>query len=152
MSNKELKPCPFCGGEAEYKIFNDTCYKNNWYSMVHCNKCGTIMQGDYNEAIEKWNTRNYPEIPDSSKLKRSDIENIVKIEWKIENSIIYADVFYLRLHYQRKKDFFCVYAGVFYDNDSPLSFISKASSEDEAKQIARKFVIDTICDALKIEE
>lgn len=49
----KLKPCPFCGGEAEL----DNCGKY----QVWCNHCGTIQMGQFfntpEEAIEAWNRR-----------------------------------------------------------------------------------------------
>lgn len=56
---EELKPCPFCGGEAD-------CNKTGIYEYygiplwwVECLSCG-INTGGYNtrgEAIETWNRR-----------------------------------------------------------------------------------------------
>ena len=40
MTDKELKPCPFCGGEAEIKrgqIYYTACVQ------AHCTKCGASM-------------------------------------------------------------------------------------------------------------
>lgn len=61
MSEKELKPCPFCGGEAKiYKTkttsLTDTlipCY------FVFCKQCccQTQYSKTENEAISKWNRR-----------------------------------------------------------------------------------------------
>lgn len=50
----ELKPCPFCGGEAELRDFGD---KRNPY--IFCDgPCSFVMDGDtVEEAIEAWNTR-----------------------------------------------------------------------------------------------
>ena len=61
MNEKELKPCPFCGGEAEYVCINGTAY-------VRCKrfiKCGatgpTQPIGDdfiaKEIAINAWNRR-----------------------------------------------------------------------------------------------
>lgn len=53
----ELKPCPFCGGEAEHDrltISNLCCI------VCSDNDCGAMMvycEGDEAEAIEAWNTR-----------------------------------------------------------------------------------------------
>lgn len=48
----ELKPCPFCGGEAKR---NDD--KQNW-GDIFCTNCGChILEGDTEKAIEAWNTR-----------------------------------------------------------------------------------------------
>ena len=52
---KELKPCPFCGGEAEIEM------DENWYwnYYVFCQECKITT--DYyetaDEAIEAWNRR-----------------------------------------------------------------------------------------------
>ena len=58
---KELKPCPFCGGEARVqhqsrKLYGDVV---DWYG-VYCNKqfCGYVSgQSTEAEAIAAWNTR-----------------------------------------------------------------------------------------------
>lgn len=57
----ELKPCPFCGGEAE----TDCILLDYHCSGVHCNNCGVYVFDrdsygfDYDSeiAIEKWNRR-----------------------------------------------------------------------------------------------
>ena len=67
MSNKELKPCPFCGGEADIHTYEDMLTDKN-YTEVVCGYCGVGTKGDtQSEAIEAWNTRNYLEKQDSSK-------------------------------------------------------------------------------------
>jgi Lar family restriction alleviation protein len=47
----ELKPCPFCGGDAE--ICGDE------YFWVTCTSCGVETNGshDEEEAVERWNRR-----------------------------------------------------------------------------------------------
>lgn len=54
--DKKLKPCPFCGGEAEtltsYFSVVPVCY-------VHCCECkaeGPVF-GTEKKAVEAWNTR-----------------------------------------------------------------------------------------------
>lgn len=50
----ELKPCPFCGGEASKRLF----YKGKY--RVHCNACDAYSGDVYAteaEAIKAWNTR-----------------------------------------------------------------------------------------------
>lgn len=51
-----LKPCPFCGGEAEHS-FRYT--KNYSYSVVGCKQCDAITKlcKTENEAIAAWNRR-----------------------------------------------------------------------------------------------
>ena len=65
MIEPKLKPCPFCGGEAELTHTND----NNHYPFVRCKygaylkpKCMANMYPWLNyktdeEAIEAWNRR-----------------------------------------------------------------------------------------------
>ena len=50
----ELLPCPFCGGEAEFQMFDNAC-------NVVCSDChiGTRFESlDFHEqVVEAWNTR-----------------------------------------------------------------------------------------------
>ena len=52
MENKELKPCPFCGGKAE-----DLVYDCEFW--INCMKChnGTSPYDSQEEAVKAWNTR-----------------------------------------------------------------------------------------------
>ena len=58
--NFELKPCPFCGGEAELSEDEFFCR----YSVV-CTKCGaeTAAYGVEQDAIDAWNNRVQPTQP-----------------------------------------------------------------------------------------
>ena len=51
MKDKKLKPCPFCGGEAE--VLDHI----NYY--VGCSNCGVSTKGYGKEikAVTAWNTR-----------------------------------------------------------------------------------------------
>lgn len=52
MSN-ELKPCPFCGGEA-------VLCENTDYAYVYCKECGSQTDeshGTAGAAVAAWNTR-----------------------------------------------------------------------------------------------
>lgn len=53
--NKELKPCPFCGGEAVLFI-DESCY---YKSAVYCGKCRVSTPREHipEIAIDTWNTR-----------------------------------------------------------------------------------------------
>ena len=53
---EKLKPCPFCGGEAE--VYENE-YENITLFMVACKNCGISTAGyDYEEdAIKDWNRR-----------------------------------------------------------------------------------------------
>lgn len=62
--NKELKPCPFCGGAAELKGINAMIGRKA-QAYVRCKACGTTS-GYFSEniaycanekAIEAWNRR-----------------------------------------------------------------------------------------------
>lgn len=79
MSN--LKPCPFCGGEAKFFITASSKTENlfRWNFGLHCTKCGIeTPKNDYTveiefsdcgevkavkderpAAIEKWNLRTH---------------------------------------------------------------------------------------------
>lgn len=51
--SEELKPCPFCGGDA------NTIGERNWWD-VECVYCGVRTTNEYEseeKAIEAWNTR-----------------------------------------------------------------------------------------------
>lgn len=52
MKNTDLKPCPFCGGEAEVLVFGGVY-------MVQCETCGIATDTDRikEDVIKKWNTR-----------------------------------------------------------------------------------------------
>jgi uncharacterized Zn finger protein len=54
MSELELLPCPFCGGQAEHRKISHT---EEWW--VQCNECwvGTRLLDNPDLPIEKWNKR-----------------------------------------------------------------------------------------------
>ena len=59
MSEK-LKPCPFCGGEAEMQITILYNLKANSLHFIHCGKCWSSTFQYFSkkeEAIKAWNTR-----------------------------------------------------------------------------------------------
>ena len=71
MSDEGLKPCPFCGGEANmYANYNRTCHC--WFVFCQCTVCGGTgktkstkidpVLSDWNdlackEAVSSWNRR-----------------------------------------------------------------------------------------------
>lgn len=74
--NIELKPCPFCGGEAEARVSpNSRSEEGASRYEVRCKKCGIHVTGEafnfwvvkYNKenpqdrlsAVERWNKRAY---------------------------------------------------------------------------------------------
>lgn len=55
----ELKPCPFCGGEAAIREYSNGF--NIWF-RVRCDSCGVAQDGIRNgygkeQAVEAWNRR-----------------------------------------------------------------------------------------------
>lgn len=62
MSELELKPCPFCGGEATISTSIDEY--NDQLIFVVCKRCGgkgrecsTSFEGSSMRAVEWWNLR-----------------------------------------------------------------------------------------------
>ena len=55
----ELKPCPFCGGEAKIKLFKSGIFKRITVYYAECAVCGnqTKVQFETEQAIEAWNRR-----------------------------------------------------------------------------------------------
>ena len=56
MTDK-LKPCPFCGGEAEHEIFEDGFWV---WCRVQCTPCGVMLTVPYTtgeEGFNAWNRR-----------------------------------------------------------------------------------------------
>ena len=49
----DLKPCPFCGGEAKYEEFNDGFFS---WGRVEC-RCGATITAPPTVTKELWNTR-----------------------------------------------------------------------------------------------
>lgn len=51
----ELKPCPFCGGEANFyvKLTSVEGFNRGWHFGIFCTKCGTTTpRTDYKLAVE----------------------------------------------------------------------------------------------------
>lgn len=71
MKDIELKPCPFCGGEAEL----NKSFTNNWSAYVMCSDCSArtalfVQSIDWcanDEAVKAWNRR----VSDKEKGSRS---------------------------------------------------------------------------------
>ena len=54
---KELKPCPFCRGEARIMLEEDD-RPNECFHNIYCTSCGVqFWVKSKSEAVEKWNTR-----------------------------------------------------------------------------------------------
>jgi Lar family restriction alleviation protein len=56
MTMEELKPCPYCGGKAEY----DNC-DNGTGQWIECDDCGAMLKVPYSTSYERlfsmWNRR-----------------------------------------------------------------------------------------------
>jgi hypothetical protein len=73
--NTDLKPCPFCGAEAELTAMNSRRYA---YARVECQHCHTGMYADtcekpgaklpalIEEIVERWNHREEPKPGDEA--------------------------------------------------------------------------------------
>jgi len=58
----ELKPCPFCGGEAVLRHASFCGYDSQWVECTNRKKCGSKVEPvtDVPEvAIQAWNTRKW---------------------------------------------------------------------------------------------
>lgn len=54
---KELKPCPFCGGESYLDIYDTSEYEAG-KATVYCGKCGVSTPTYLSDsAILAWNSR-----------------------------------------------------------------------------------------------
>ena len=77
--NDELKPCPFCGGEAVIS----GCDGGDW--IVICNVCDASIgdKGTEREAIEEWNLRIEPTFtPDELDAIRRNV-----CDWQAEREL-----------------------------------------------------------------
>lgn len=52
----ELRPCPFCGGNAEFDYVE---IRLKWFTKVKCKTCKgqTNIYKDEESAVEAWNRR-----------------------------------------------------------------------------------------------
>lgn len=77
--SSELKPCPFCGGEAEIERIGT----GRQSCIATCTNCGCRHEsGDSGERSgHSWNTRT----PEKPKLPCVSPENLVEGEWYVFN-------------------------------------------------------------------
>jgi predicted RNA-binding Zn-ribbon protein involved in translation (DUF1610 family) len=65
MSEQELLPCPFCGGEAEITRYGD----NRKSTIVECTECGCRLEnGEAFRHGTAWNTRPAPTVAQAAKV------------------------------------------------------------------------------------
>ena len=71
--DRELKPCPFCGGKAENEV--------DW---IFCKDCGVGYEDiDIKQAISAWNKRSYKPLG-----KEELIKVIEKHKWSVAKYVI----------------------------------------------------------------
>lgn len=156
MDNEKLKPCPFCGGEAEFVFIKDNQY-------VRCSRCGAVGANTFNakDVIAAWNRRvcvkqnaekldanSVASNPLNAKLTYDALEKMVKpLEWKY--------IYGLKAHYAstNKGMFFKIYKGngdyiLSIDGNNPVAFSEKLS---KVKQAAQDFLVDLVAAALGVE-
>ena len=84
MTEQKLKPCPFCGGEAEVWVSNITERE-----VIYCEVCDArIMKPNEQEAIASWNKRVPPTNKDIEeyieKTHKENKELVAKLKRKYE--------------------------------------------------------------------
>lgn len=154
MNSEKLKPCPFCGGEAEIKRGEIWLYNGNQYDpmswngwIVSCKNCNHIEEGvEKSEAVAAWNRRNYSVFPNSSKLSYKELEKMVKpLEWRMGVDGI------LRTHLCESCTLHIMQRGNRYDVDCNARYIGPGATEVDAKKIAQNWYLDIVAAALGVE-
>lgn len=156
--NEKLKPCPFCGGEAEVVMSGGD-------RRVDCKKCGA--RSDWYdtevEAVAAWNNRadsNYSVFPNSSNLTYADVEKMVKpLEWGYRRYEDKGDCEYAYINPTTAfKAVGCLGDSrfIFWDKFGSVvdtfAIVEDGEKDLEVqKQNARKFLVDLVADALGVE-
>lgn len=157
MNNENLKPCPFCGGEA---------YLDNPAFLEHyviCRSCGfsSLLYNSDIKAIAAWNRhvciKQNAETLDANsvasnhlnaKLTYADIKKMVMpLKWKYISN--------LKAHYAstNKGMFFEIYKGngdyvLSIDGNNPVAFSEKLS---KTKQAPQQFLVDLVAATFGVE-
>lgn len=94
----DLKPCPFCGGEARY-------YVDNKYADCHqviCTKCAvTKSDEDYEYVISDWNTRASGWISVSERLPEANMPVLVNYHNMIKSNIQSVAIYFDRQRWRQ---------------------------------------------------
>lgn len=166
MNNEELKPCPFCGGEAEVVFIKEELY-------VRCRECGAVGANTFNteDVIAAWNRRvcvkqNAEKLDANSvasnqlnaKFTYADIEKMVKplkwINWKddlgycsgAEASV--SDVcFYVEEKLSGEEDEIKTFDASIED----FQFLGEIATLEAAKSACHDFLVNLVAAALGAE-
>lgn len=174
MNNEDLKPCPFCGGEA-CTLIDEEGYTPQY--SVQCQSCKieTLAFDERAEAIAAWNRRNCSEFPSSSvcvkqnaemldtnsvasnqlntKPTYADIEKMVMpLEWKYErrifNGVVHDALYSMDYMFTaRKYDNQSYWTGCLWNNCQ----FGVAKTVEEIKAEAQKSLVDLVAAALGVE-
>ncbi len=173
MNKKELKRCPFCGGEAKEAsskfAFND----------VYCESCGARTTAFYmGDAIKAWNKRVDGAKTDESceksckdenatckenlQLTRKDIEKMVKLnyhEYKEPRYYYLGETdsiagMYFKIKVVDGADDLSALAIELYkeDEDGSIDFLTDYQTIHSAIKAAEEWLVDLVCSVLGVEE
>jgi len=96
MTNKpELKPCPFCGGEAEFYP-NDIEGEENWVECCNakCQATNGYVRRTPEEALSAWNTRSEPAAPSLDEVEREicSMRKTIAVAGKHPDFVVRIDI------------------------------------------------------------
>ncbi|MBO5781047.1 MAG: Lar family restriction alleviation protein [Opitutales bacterium] len=157
MNNEDLKPCPFCGGEAH--IFGHT---KSW--GILCTKCyvSTLRYETEAAAIAAWNrrvcvkqnaetldTKSVASNQLNAKLTYAEIEKMVKpLEWELQceggDFVAKVGKVLFRISYWDAEEKYIVFC------DSTL-IQGGFALLDKAKHAAQKWLVELVAAALGVE-
>jgi Lar family restriction alleviation protein len=88
MMEIELKPCPFCGGKADFEYAD----QDDGMGRCECTKCGVGYFDDRESAIEKWNNRLIEALSEEENNRLSDLNNGIHQEYLAEDIEFLASI------------------------------------------------------------